>query len=446
MTTYSLIVNNIIRTNNNFFSKNYDKTDNVDLINKSFFHILSTSKITTRSKFKFFIDTLRSALLADKRKEFIEYFCNIQKTYNCLNKFVYNYKYKKSKIVVNTDMGLNEIGIHDKNVMCIFNTDSRYLFHINDLINIINTSLTNSHLFFAEPLCIKNPYNNLPFNKSTLYNIYFFIKYKTFHSPELFFRFFNCNFNLTQFTKNNEYILRDYSIQNYVYKSSSNILLDEIKDMFDDFNLYCKKKRFKNKIEVDNDFPKEKLIKIMQPYLLLYITSQYAFLSHKKTEADFILKKKLLDFNNYNRQFGRKKYKLIMNYTSDLKKRITGKITEFDENHIQFEDVSLKTTNFFTEHLEYDDRLYIDNRIISYINYRFNFNMNIEDEPEPEPITQQDEEDENIEEEQHIGEEEPLYDESDEYDDENIVEETVNEGEISSEEYTDYYDDSDSIS
>ena len=125
--------------------------------------------------------------------------------------FIHNYKYKKSNIVVNTDIGLNELIPNSKNVICIFHKNARYLFHINDLINIINTSLTNSYMFFSEPLPIKNPYNNLPFGKSTLYNIYFFIKYKTNYHCDLLLKFFDCDFNLSLFKIKNEYLLREWS-------------------------------------------------------------------------------------------------------------------------------------------------------------------------------------------------------------------------------------------
>ena len=72
-----------------------------------------------------------------------------------------------------TDMCLNELKENDKNVLCILDNGSKYLYHIKDLINIIHTSLTNSSSFFCQPKSIKNAYNNLPFKKSILYNIYF---------------------------------------------------------------------------------------------------------------------------------------------------------------------------------------------------------------------------------------------------------------------------------
>jgi len=377
-TTYKLIIKKILNTENNVFSFNYDKTDTVDEICKLLFYIFLKEDINTKSKFLFFSDCLNNVFLKGKQTMFIDYFCKIQKTYKALNRLIYNYKYNKSNIVVNTDMALNEINETHKTVLCILHKKSRYLFTANDIINIINASLTNNYLFFSQPLCIKNPYNNLPFLKSTLYNIYLFIKYNTTLSPELFFYYFKCDFNLTIFKNKHEYLLREYSIINYVYKSPPNTIVKDIRTMIDQFNNNCKIMRLKNEIFIDKEFPSNKLIKIMTPYLLIYVVSKYSLLSYKKLEAQNMLRFFLVRFNNYNPQFGRKKFKILMKYNKNFKKRIVGKIIEFDEKHIAFHNIEKQTETFLEDHLIYNENTYYSNE------YDEDVGDDIEDEDEDE--------------------------------------------------------------
>ena len=364
MTTLSLIINRVLNLNNNIFFKDY-KTDNIDLSFKLLFNSIIKNPINTTEKFIFFKDSLENFLIKDKKEDFIEYFYKVQKTYNTLNRLVYNYKYKKAQIVVNTDMGLNEISENDNNIICIFHNNAKYLFLINDLIKIINSSLTNSYMFFSEPKCIKNPYDNLPFNKSNLYNIYFFIKFKTTSRPELVFKFFQSNFKLNLFKFKNEQILRDYIIENFVYKSPSDTLLTEIKNMIKNFNRECLLSRKENRIVIDKDFPNDTLIKIMRPYLLLYCISQYGYLEHIRNTSHIILKKKLLEFNNFNPQFGRKRYKILTRVTKDFKKKICGKILEFNDKHIEF--TKKYNDDFLIDHLTYDENYYITGSSNSFI-------------------------------------------------------------------------------
>ena len=129
MTTLSLIINRVLNLNNNIFLKNY-KYDNIELSFKLLFTSIINKKITTKDKFIFFKESLKNFLIKDKKEEFIGYFYKIQKTYNILNRFIYNYKYKKAQTVVNTDMCLNEINENDKHVICIFHNNSKYLFLI----------------------------------------------------------------------------------------------------------------------------------------------------------------------------------------------------------------------------------------------------------------------------------------------------------------------------
>lgn len=187
-------------------------------------------------------------------------------------------------------MGLNKINLNDKNIICIYQNNSKYLFNIIDLVKIIETSLTNSYLFFSEPVMCKNPYNNLAFNKSNLYNIYLFIKMHTNIYSELLFKFFKSNFDLTNFTAKYEYLLREYIIENHVNKSNHNILYKEINMMLCSFNI----KNTKNKILIHNEFPKEKLVKIMKPYLLLYTSSLYSLVPIIKNKCKRVLKKETI--------------------------------------------------------------------------------------------------------------------------------------------------------
>ena len=160
METYKLIIKNIAHSDINFFSRDTTHTS-VNTTIRLAFSIMHELKLTAVNKFKFFDNTVNGFIIKGLEAEFIDYFCRIQKTYNILNRLVKMYKYKRAKIVSNTDMYLNTLDVNDKNVICIVQNNSKYLFNINDLIKIINTSLTNSYMFFAQPLPIKNPYNNI---------------------------------------------------------------------------------------------------------------------------------------------------------------------------------------------------------------------------------------------------------------------------------------------
>jgi hypothetical protein len=318
----------------------------------------------------------------DKKNEWIELFCKIQKTYKSFNKLAFIYKYKNTKIVVNTDMGLNEINEKQKNVFCLFHQNAKYLFTANDIINIINTSLTNNYNFFSEPISVKNPYNNLPFSKSNLYNIYLFIKFSTYLRPELFFYFFNCNFNLSVFKKKHEDILRENSILNYVYKSDSETLVKEINNMIKEFNNTCRLSKLINRIFIDKEFPKERLIKIMRPYLLLFFISNYSLLYYKKVEAASYLKQLLFRFNNFNPLFGRKKIKIKIKYDKQFQKSIIGKIIEFDENHVVFKNIPKENQNFLEDHLNYSEKMYyVNNELITLDNIEHD-DMEYDDDPD----------------------------------------------------------------
>ena len=347
MTAFVYIITKIINPENNVFSKNFDNTDKVNAMIKLLFNIFITdNRSINKSKHKFFFENLKNPFLRCNKNEFIEYFYKIQKIYWGFSKLLNSYKHKKAKIVSNTDMNLNEINICDKNIIPIYQEKNIYLFNINDLIKIINTSLTNAYHFISDPLPSKNPYNNIPFNKSTLYNIYFYIKFKTNNYCELITKFFESNFNITLFLKNNMYLLREYAINNYVKNSPKNIICNDIHRMINDYN-----KRIINKnnyLLIHKEFPKDKLIQIFKPYLFLLFRSSFCLVPEIKEASYNYLIFKLNIFHKFNPKFGRKIAVIGLKYSKNLKKKPYIKHYKYNELHINF---NIEKTNFMTNHM-----------------------------------------------------------------------------------------------
>ena len=183
--------------------------------------------------------------------------------------------------------------------------------------------------------------------------------------------------------------------------------------MIKKFNHYCLKFNLRNRIIIDNDFPQDKLVKIMQPYLVVYFTSLYSMIPNKKHESSLIFKHMMLKFSKFNPLFGRKKYKILFKHTANFKKKIIGKIIEFDDNHIIFNDPNHKIENFLTDHLVYKESF-------NTLNYYFTNLLIVNNEPpqlqnaeeyeeeahEPEEEDQEEDDDEEYQEDEEIEDEE----------------------------------------
>jgi len=281
-------------------------------------------------------------------------FSKLQKTYYAFSKLAYIWKFKKSKIAVDNDLSLNPININNKNVFILFQSNARYLFTSNDLINIINNNLSNSPNFFCNPLWSKNPYNNISFSNADFYNIYFFLKFKVCNVPILLELFFKSNLNLHDFAFENECVIRSFKIDNFVKFSDNDTLYKNVKRMLRE-NIDVM-----NNIRIHSEFPKDLLIKIMKPYLHLYIISQYYIVgTMKRVSSENCLRRKLHNFALFNPFFGRKNVKI--HKFGELKGQ---PIVTFNDKHINFykniiNNVSFENNNSDDE--ENDDNNNINN-------------------------------------------------------------------------------------
>jgi len=285
---------------------------------ENFAFMLLKSPCTPQDKFGFFNQNMTNIFFnAEMKEHFLSTFSKIQRTYFAFSRLCRIWKLKYGKFVVTTDLGMNGLSIKDKNVMCILHDNKNYLFIIRDLISLIETALLNHYCFFSLPLAVKNPYNNMPFNKSTLYNIYYFVRFNTDLYPELLFHFFNTNFNIAIFARKYEYLLREISIEKYVKNTDTDTLHSDVKDMIH-FVLI----RNKCKIKIHNDFPKPKLVEIMRPYLQLWYSSFYSLIPIKQQSSMKRLIRKLIKFVIFNPQFGRRYVKIDTKYVNGTLRHI----------------------------------------------------------------------------------------------------------------------------
>ena len=299
------------------------------VINMYHFLLKGESNYTTlvKYKFTFLTNVLENIFYNDETKDlFFSYFSKIQKTYFAFMRFARLYKYKKAVLQISTDLYMNELDEKHPNVFVLFQNNCKYLFSASDLVNIMNNNLSNSYLFFSEPLAPKNPYNNIVFDRATLYNIYFFMKSRPFAMPVLYQQFFNVDFDLEIFREDNEQLIREESIKRYVYSTSPNILYTTVVSMIETL----KSNHSKYKILcIHKNFPKNKLVEIMRPYLHLYYLSKFYVVGTEKiTNSYEILVKKFDLFVRYNPYFGRKVFK------RDKNNKLL--VDNYDDKHMNF--------------------------------------------------------------------------------------------------------------
>jgi len=273
-------------------------------------------------------------ILPELREQIFGLFSQMQKTYFAFCRLNKINKHRKYPLYNTTDIVMNPIAQYTDNVIEIIQNKKLYLFTRQDIINIMNAALSNSPYFFSNPLPIKNPYNNMFFKKSDLYNFYFFIKNSLYIMPELIHLFFLSHFVLAHFRDNNEPAIQDYYIRNYIETSPPAILVLPISYMFNSHNI--------RRIKIHAEFPQAKLIEIMKPYLLLFYQSNYSVDLHKRKIVFRILHNKLIKFSRFNRNFGRK----YIHYEHNLYSNSRIPCITFNENHILF---NAKTNNNIDE-------------------------------------------------------------------------------------------------
>ena len=270
--------------------------------------------------------------------DFIDLFKDVQKHYRAFARFANIWRHKRSPVQIDHDLYMTPLHRDNRSVFSLLQQGKIYLFTTSNLVNSICTSLSNAPNFFVEPLVMKNPYNNIPFNKSDLYNIYFFLKHSPIIMPMLFHNYFLVDFDLRKFRDENENVIKCMAFKSHIRNATANSLYNASIQML---------KKYQKKIVIHKDFPKDTLVNILRPYLLLYYITQYSAEEYRVIDAEAQLHYKLKKLYQNNPAFGRKLVKLKRVGFSTRRVRYI----EFSDKHPDFDEpVDIET--YQKTHLE----------------------------------------------------------------------------------------------
>jgi len=224
-----------------------------------------------------------------------------QRIYLALTRFVNIVRHKIAKTRIATDLSMEPINPKSRYSFALVQSGSKYWFTLSDLVNIIEKPITNSSEMFACPSYPKNPYNNIRFTTTELYNIYYAIKFTYLTTPRWIQLFFEAKFCINCFKLNNEMQLREHYIKSFVQDGCIQELYDETIYMLRTF------RHLFRGFKISKQFPKKDFVNIFRPYLFLYLFQEnFVHGTEKRFNAETILYRKIRQFAEYNKNFGRK--------------------------------------------------------------------------------------------------------------------------------------------
>jgi hypothetical protein len=291
--------------------------DELDLNEKNIFLIMEP----TTNSVRFFFDNIYNNIFLkeDTIKYCSDIYIKAKNIINKLNRFVYLYKLKKAiKYDVCTDLYFNDLKFFNNNQkIIIFQNNTLYTFRVANLISMWVDKLQNNNDLFPEPLSLKNPYTNIKFNKSHLYNIYFSMLFNSINIPLTINLFYRKHFDLIGFTTKYYPFLKDIAIDNFLQNSSNYEIYEQLLNMFYEFKGKINFLVLNDSVTYSN---KLELINIFKINLKYYLIGKYCCNPIKKQFYYKKSKELLVEYIRAHPEFKRK-YNLSYDYTINMNNR-----------------------------------------------------------------------------------------------------------------------------
>ena len=298
VTILEKIVPNVVIENNPVFIFPDPRRETRDFIDEYF-----VRSFLNRNKFDALNDQLKNIFLTSEKREInLNHFMQAQKIYWIFKRFgrkIYVKNHVKDSPHT-VDITLTPLDHHPDSLKVKFiQKDILYTFFVNDLIKIINSSLTYAPDLFSEPTEPKNPYINLPFTISNLFSIYSFIANSNKVMPKLLHAYFLCDFSIPKFHIEYESLIREEVLKKHYDDASNTKLYNDIIIMLRRNKRYCRSLR------IHPEFDKSLVIKEFRCMLEHNLITQFSYQPTKRLFSKRLIRNYLERFVERNPIFGR---------------------------------------------------------------------------------------------------------------------------------------------
>ena len=328
----------------------------------------------SRHKFHIFINYYGNETISEEyRSVILNIFSNAQSRYMALLHFKNICKWKrlyKSASIVNTIEFDNLDDVPSYRKLDLVEDNVIYSFSIYDLIKIVIKSLSFHIELFTEVIKVKNPWTNKEFPYVSLLSIYHFIHFNTriMKMPLLLSRFYQANFNLKRFERNNDFLIKDTIIRT-IRSEDNKEILKFIRMMISNYN----RKFPSDPILFSNDFPEKRKMEYMIPFLENFMQSKYSIDEKNKQFNKMRYLSKMNKFKQANPLLGRsicctyinKLFKLSLLYyhgkrmVEDYGKSIKGNVP----SHLLYNHIQVNVSSRFTYPIPTIDMIDITNKV-----------------------------------------------------------------------------------
>ena len=266
---------------------------------------------------------LEEEFITELDKEILfDLYISVVKLMNKLKSIVRIYKYKKAvKYDIDTDLHLNSLkNLPENKKILILENNTLYHFKLRDLLSCWKLALLNSQGLFSKPICVKNPYTNIPIKTHNLYNIYFKCLNMYVNVPLCITNFFKCNMSINKFQLYYYTTLKEVAVINFVNTNNYYEIFEQILNLLHDYRKQVNYITFTNYCPASTRL---KAVKKFKPLLLNYLLSKYSCNPIVKEQKGRDLKKQLKDLIQKFTDFGFERGFEVMRYVPLSERPIT---------------------------------------------------------------------------------------------------------------------------